>query len=75
MMIASPTLWLPRSAYRCTYVARQIAVKRRYGLTTVTTAEAAAMGRVLGACPGQRIPTVAGSATPAVGHVGHPTIR
>lgn len=45
--------WLPRNkAYRCTYVARQISVKAKYSLS-VTSAEKAAMGRVLKACPGQ----------------------
>lgn len=48
--------WLPpRKATRCAYVARQIAVKHRYGLT-VTTAERDAMVRVLTACPGQPLP-------------------
>lgn len=45
--------WLPRNkAYRCTYVARQISVKAKYSLS-VTSAEKAAMARVLTACPGQ----------------------
>ena len=49
--------WLPpRKAFRCTYVARQVAVKRRYGVW-VTAAEKAAMVRVLSGCPGQRLPT------------------
>jgi hypothetical protein len=49
--------WLPplRSS-RCAYVARQIAVKGRYGLS-VTAAERAAMLRVLQTCPGQALPT------------------
>jgi len=42
--------WLPpRKSYRCTYLARQIAVKARYGLW-VTSAERAAMRRVLATC-------------------------
>jgi hypothetical protein len=42
--------WLPpATAYRCDYVARQIAVKAAYGLW-VTRAEHDAMERVLGAC-------------------------
>ena len=42
--------WLPPSAaYRCTYVARQIAVKAVYGLW-VTSAERDAMTAVLSAC-------------------------
>lgn len=45
--------WLPpNKAFRCAYVARQIAVKTRYHLA-VTAAEKAAMARVLAACPRQ----------------------
>ena len=48
--------WLPpRKAYRCAYVARQVAVKHRYGLS-VTTSERDAMVRVLTTCPGQPLP-------------------
>ena len=48
--------WLPpNKAYRCTYVARQIAVKHRYALA-VTAAERDAMVRVLTACPGHSLP-------------------
>ena len=51
--------WLPPNTnYRCPYVARQIAVKTRYNLS-VTKAEKAAMLRVLGRCPNQRLPTTA----------------
>jgi hypothetical protein len=43
--------WLPKQkTYRCTYVAHQVGVKHAYGLW-VTTAERAAMRRVLSACP------------------------
>ncbi|HEY7719849.1 MAG TPA: DUF1524 domain-containing protein [Pedococcus sp.] len=49
--------WLPpRKAYRCAYVARQVAVKRKHGLW-VTGAERDAIARVLSACPGQRLPS------------------
>src|SRR5664279_3550401 len=49
--------WLPpNKAYRCAYVARQVAVKARYHLW-VTQAEHDAITRVLAACPGQRAPT------------------
>lgn len=49
--------WLPKNKdFRCSYVARQIAVKGKYGLS-VTPAEKQAMVRVLGACPGQGVPT------------------
>ena len=42
--------WLPpRKPYRCTYIARQIAVKEKYGLW-VTQAEHDAMARMLGNC-------------------------
>lgn len=48
--------WLPpNKAFRCQYVARQIAVKQKYNLW-VTQAEKAAMQHVLGSCPGQQLP-------------------
>jgi Excalibur calcium-binding domain/Protein of unknown function (DUF1524) len=48
--------WLPSNkSFRCDYVARQIAVKRKYGLW-VTPAEHDAMERVLSRCPGQELP-------------------
>ena len=48
--------WLPpNKAYRCAYAARQVAVKRLYGLW-VTAAEQAAMVRVLTSCPTQPLP-------------------
>lgn len=48
--------WLPpNKPFRCQYVARQIAVKKKYNLW-VTSAEKAAMQRVLAACPTQAIP-------------------
>lgn len=48
--------WLPkRKAFRCTYVAHQVAVKRAYALW-VTPAEGAAMRRVLARCPDQPLP-------------------
>jgi hypothetical protein len=52
--------WLPHNkAYRCRYVARQIAVKQKYHLW-VTAAEHDAMARILSSCPGQSLPTVTG---------------
>ena len=49
--------WLPpNKPFRCQYVARQIAIKKKYGLW-VTQAEKDAMGRVLSACPGQALPS------------------
>ncbi len=48
--------WLPpNKIYRCAYVARQIAVKLKYGLW-VTEAEKDAMHRVLNNCPDQVLP-------------------
>ncbi len=48
--------WLPsHKPFRCQYIARQIAVKRKYHLW-VTTGEKAAMQRVLATCPGQGVP-------------------
>jgi hypothetical protein len=48
--------WLPSAvSYRCTYVARQIAVKATYRIS-VTAAERATMRRVLASCPGQSLP-------------------
>ncbi|QAY71871.1 DUF1524 domain-containing protein [Xylanimonas protaetiae] len=48
--------WLPpNKAFRCRYVARQVAVKAHYGLW-VTTAERDAMIRVLSGCPDEPLP-------------------
>lgn len=66
--------WLPPvRGYRCSYVARQVAVKARYGLW-VTPAEHDAIAAVLSGCPGQTVPesaalpsaTATPSATPPV---------
>ncbi|MFM9378349.1 DUF1524 domain-containing protein [Gordonia sp. VNK21] len=44
--------WLPRNkAYRCTYVAKQVTVKKKYGVW-VTAAEKDAIARILGDCNG-----------------------
>jgi len=49
--------WLPpNKAFRCQYVARQVAVKAKYNLW-VTQAEHDAIAKVLTACPGQSVPT------------------
>ena len=49
--------WLPpRKSYRCDYIARQIAVKSKYGLR-ITSPEKEAMARILRRCPNQQIPT------------------
>jgi hypothetical protein len=51
--------WLPpRRSYRCAYVARQLAVKRKYALW-LKPAEKAADVRILSRCPGQELPTEA----------------
>jgi Excalibur calcium-binding domain/Protein of unknown function (DUF1524) len=48
--------WLPPyKAFRCTYVAKQVSVKGKYGVW-VTAAERDAMTRVLRACPSMRLP-------------------
>ncbi len=48
--------WLPPlKTYRCAYVARQIAIKRKYRLW-VTAPERDAMNRVLTTCPHQTLP-------------------
>ncbi|MFC4140649.1 MULTISPECIES: HNH endonuclease family protein [unclassified Microbacterium] len=48
--------WLPKNRdFRCAYVARQVAVKTRYGLW-VTPAEHDAVARVLGTCPAEPVP-------------------
>ncbi|MBM6699661.1 HNH endonuclease [Bifidobacterium pullorum subsp. saeculare] len=53
---ASAAYWLPTNgAYRCDYVARQIAVKAEYALS-VTSAERDAMRAVLHTCPAQELP-------------------
>ncbi len=45
----------PNKAYRCDYVARQIAIKAKYGLW-VTQAEHDVMAATLDSCPGQPLP-------------------
>lgn len=48
--------WLPANKiYRCSYVARQIAVKKKYSLW-VTQSENEAMQNILKTCPDQRLP-------------------
>ena len=54
---ADAASWLPpNKAFRCSYVAIQVAVKMRYHLW-VTPAEHAAIARVLSTCPTQPLPT------------------
>ena len=48
--------WLPpNKAYRCAYVARQVAVKSKYGLW-VTSAEKSTIAGILATCPTQQLP-------------------
>jgi uncharacterized protein DUF1524 len=48
--------WLPpNKRFRCDYVARQVAVKRKYR-AWITQAEHDAIERVLGTCPTERLP-------------------
>jgi len=70
--------WLPpRAAVHCIYVARQVAVKAKYGLW-VAPAERDAMANVLATCPDQPAPvgdapTIAPINPPEPGHAGaHP---
>lgn len=49
--------WLPKNkSFRCSFVARQVAVKSTYGLW-VTQAEHDAIARVLSTCPDEKVPT------------------
>ncbi|WP_030216631.1 HNH endonuclease family protein [Streptomyces bikiniensis] len=61
--------WLPpNGAYRCAYVARQVAVKRKYEVW-ITEGERDAMKRVLRECPQQKLPQ---EGDPAGGPAGKP---
>lgn len=65
--------WLPPNRrHRCAYVARQVAVKAKYGLW-VTRPEKEAVTRVLAACPGQRLPQDSGAPVLAPVNVREPT--
>jgi hypothetical protein len=57
--------WLPpNKRFRCAYVARQVAVKRKYRLW-ITAAERAAIARVLRGCPGEKLPRAGAIRLPA----------
>jgi hypothetical protein len=57
--------WLPpNKSYRCAYVARQVAVKGKYGIW-VTAAERDAMTRVLATCPTLALPGAGSAGTAA----------
>lgn len=61
---ADAASWLPpNKAFRCAFIARQVSIKRQYGLW-VTTAEKAAMLRILASCPQQPLITGADAAVP-----------
>ncbi|WP_432522795.1 GmrSD restriction endonuclease domain-containing protein [Kineococcus sp. SYSU DK006] len=70
--------WLPPNrGYRCTYVARQVALKATWGLW-VTAAERDAIAGVLSTCPDQLVPvpvpvTAAGTAPGATANAAMPT--
>jgi hypothetical protein len=60
-------MWLPAiQGFRCAYVARQVAVKARWGLW-VSPMEEEVMARTLADCPGQGVP--AGRQRAVVDHV------
>ena len=64
--------WLPpNKAFRCAYVARQVAVKGKYGLW-VTPAERDAMTRVLATCPSMVLPAPGSTPTMAALPAGQP---
>lgn len=53
--------WLPSNkAFRCQYIARQIAVKQKYTLW-VTPPEKTAMQSILAKCPNERLPSASGN--------------
>ncbi|MGW8567669.1 GmrSD restriction endonuclease domain-containing protein [Isoptericola sp. NPDC055881] len=63
--------WLPPSkAFRCQYVARQVAVKQAYALW-VTRGEHDAIARVLSGCPDEPLPS--GGSAPSVEGKGDPS--
>lgn len=60
---ANAASWLPpNKSFRCTYVARQVAIKAKYHLW-VTAPERDAIARVLNTCPGQPLPSDASAST------------
>jgi len=55
---ANAATWLPpNKAFRCEYIARQIAVKQKYNLWVIPS-EQEAMKNVLNTCPSQALPRV-----------------
>lgn len=71
---ADAAQWLPPArGYWCAYVARQVAVKRKYGLW-VTSAERRRMLQVLSACPRQKLPAPGSLPTVASGVGNGPAV-
>jgi hypothetical protein len=67
--------WLPPNRlFRCAYVARQVAVKAKYGLP-VTPAEDEAIGRILASCPREPLPPDSGAPVLTDVKVNAPTSR
>jgi hypothetical protein len=69
---ANAASWLPpNGGYRCQYVARQVGVKAKFGLS-VTAPERDSIARVLATCPGQPLPIDPGTVVipPAVAAPG-----
>jgi hypothetical protein len=65
-------IWLPPyKPFRCTYVARQIAVKGKYDLW-VTAAERDAMTRVVATCPTMALPGPGSASTVATSPSNQP---
>jgi hypothetical protein len=65
--------WLPANrAFRCRYVARQVAVKIKWSLW-MTAAERDAIARVLATCPDEQLPTEPGALGPVPVHAIPPT--
>lgn len=74
---ANAASWLPANhAFRCTYVARQVAVKLKWHMS-VTAAERDAIARILAACPMQPLPIEPGALRPGTVRVTAtaPTMR
>ena len=66
--------WLPpNKRFRCDYVARQVAVKRKYN-AWVTQAERDAIQRVLQSCPTEKLPQTGATRVPVVRDQRAPTL-
>jgi len=66
--------WLPpNKAYRCAYVARQVAVKAKFGLS-VTAPEKDAIVRILATCPDQPVPADSGAPLQVDHDIAEPSV-